>query len=54
MQRQETKDVAQQMINNNSLALGIDEENFVNKEKLEEKKREMLSTLFREREVDSL
>jgi hypothetical protein len=42
------------MINNDSLAFGLGDDNFVNKDKLEMKKRELQSTMFREREVDSL
>ena len=47
--------MAHQLANTGPLALGLDDtDNFVNKEKQEAKKRELLSTLFREREVDSL
>lgn len=55
IQGQQNKEMAHQLANTGPLALGLDDtDNFVNKEKQEAKKRELLSTLFREREVDSL
>ena len=52
---QQNREQAHKLAQSGSLVLGLDDtENFVNKEKLDGKKRELLSTLFREREVDSL